>query len=128
MSVTLLQHMRDHLDAANLLDGYTVNFYRFSDQDLNGDGDVIVFRMTGTEGTGAHVIQRPDISIQMLCNPARVVDGDNRMLQILRYIRANFTATDIFNMWPIGVYTGPTYLQNNRARFELVVRCMTENY
>ena len=134
MSVQLLQRMRSHLDQGNLLDGYKVLFYRWSDQDLNGSGQVILFRMPGTEGDGAHVIQRPDIEINMLCDPDQVAAGDARMLQILQYLRANFeTAEDnpfgrVFNMWPIGVYSGPTYLQNNRAMFNLVVRCMTEDH
>ena len=128
MSVTLMRRLRDHLQAANLLDGYQVEFYRWSDQNLRGDGQVIVFRMPGTSGVGAHVIQRPDVSIQIICGPTQVEDGDNRMLQILQYLRENFSTTDVFNMWPTGSYTGPMYFENNRARFELVVRCMTTDH
>lgn len=134
MSVQLLQRMKWHLDQASLLDGYQVKFYRWSDQDLNGDGQVILFRMPGTEGDGAHVIQRPDVEISMVCDPDQVKAGDERMLQILQHIRDDFE-TDaanpfgrIFNMWPIGVYTGPRYMQNNRAMFSLVVRCMTTDH
>ncbi len=132
MSISLLQRMRSHLDAGSLLDGYQVRFYQWSDQDLSGDGQVIVFRMTGTGGLGAHIIQSPDISIQMLCSPAQVKSGDERMLQILQYLRANFETDgpfgEVFNMWPVGSVTGPTYLQNKRARFELVVRCMVNDH
>lgn len=128
MSGDLLDRVEDHLQAGNLLDGYRVNHYRWSDQDLNGDGQVILFRMAGTSGFGAHVIQRPDVSIQMLCSPRQVRNGDARMLQILQYLRANFQTDGVVNMWPIGPYTGPVYLENNRAMFELVVRCVTEDH
>jgi len=132
MSISLLQRMRTHLDAGGLLDGYQVKYYQWSDQDLNGDGQVIVFRMTGTEGLGAHVIQSPDISIQMLCSPSQVKAGDERMLQILQYLRANFETDnsfgEVFNMWPVGTVTGPTFLQNKRARFELIVRTMVTDH
>ena len=132
MSVQLMQRLRTHLDAGNLLDGYQVRYYRWSDQDLNGDGQLILFRMPGTEGAGAHVTQSPDVSIIMLCDPSQVKSGDDRMLQILQYLRSDFeldnTFGRIFNAVPFGVYTGPTYLQNNRATFELVVRCMTTDH
>lgn len=132
MSVTLLERLKQHLDDAGLLAGYGVKYYRWSDQDLNGTAQLIQFRMPGTEGAGAHVIQRPDIEITMLCNPDQVKAGDERMLQILQYLRANFDADNqfgrMFSLWPIGVYTGPTYLQNNRALFRLVVRAVTEDH
>ena len=132
MSISLLERMRGHLDTGNLLDGYRVRFYRWSDDDLNKSGQVILFRMPGSSGQGAHVIQRPDISIQMLCDPDQVVAGDRRMLEILQYLRANFTISGtngaVFNLWPTSPYAGPIYLQNNRAMFELIVRCMTEDH
>lgn len=128
MSITLLRRVRSHLDENNLLDGYEVKFYRWSDQDLKGRGQVIRFRMPGTEGFGAHVIQRPDVEISMLCSPDRVVDGDNRMLQILQYLRSNFTTEGIFNIWPVASFTGPVYLENNRAMFSMIVRTMTQDH
>ena len=88
--------------------------------------------MPGTAGNGAHVIQRPDIEINMLCDPGEVKSGDERMLAILQYLRENFDVDNqfgrIFSLWPIGVYSGPTYLQNNRALFALVVRAVTEDH
>ena len=128
MSITLLERVRDHLNDGGLLDDYSLRFYRWSDQDLNGSGQLILLRMPGTSGDGAHVIQRPDVSIIMLCDPDQVRSGDLRMLDILQYLRANFSSEGVFNMWPVGPYTGPSYLQNNRATFELVVRCMTTDH
>ena len=128
MSITLLERFRAHLDAGDMLDGYDVRFYRWSDQDLNGSGQLVLFRMPGTEGDGAHVIQRPDMEISILCDPSQVKTGDERMLAIVQYLRANFTTTGIINLWPVGAYTGPTYLQNNRALFRLVVRAVTSDH
>lgn len=142
MSISLLESLRGHLNPTggrNLLDGYAVRFYRWSDTDLK-QGQIILFRMKGTHGPSAHVIQRPDVSIQMLCDPMQVRAGDCRMLEILQYLRANFEieveqqdddlkpATNVFNLLPIGTYCGPTYLQNNRANFEMVVRTMVVNH
>lgn len=128
MSIELLRRVSDHLDSAGLLDGYIVKYYRWSDQDLRGDGQVLLFRMSGTGGPNAHVIQVLDVTVQMLCDPGQVEFGDRRMLEIVRYLRANFETTDAFNMVPVDPYTGPTYLQNNRARFELIVRTMVTDH
>lgn len=132
MSVQLLQRLSQHLDDGGLLTGYEVRYYRWSDQDLNGTGQVILFRMPGTEGDGAHVIQRPDMEINMLCNPDQVTNGDARMLDIVQYLRANFDADNtfgrVFSLWPTGTYSGPIYLENNRAMFRLVVRGVTEDH
>lgn len=132
MSVQLLQRLSQHLNDAGLLAGYQVKYYRWSDQDLNGSGQLILFRMPGTSGDGAHVIQRPDIEINMLCDPKKVTAGDKRMLAILQHLRENFDVDNqfgqMFSLWPTGPYSGPTYLQNNRALFRLVVRAVTEDH
>lgn len=52
MSVTLLERFRTHLDAGNLLDGYQVKFYRWSDQDLNGSGQRIIRYESGERHGG----------------------------------------------------------------------------
>ena len=132
MSIQLLQRLSRHLDDGGLLTGYSVKYYRWSDQDLNGDGQVILFRMPGTEGDGAHVIQRPDIEYSILCNPDQVAAGDQRMLAILQYLRANFDVDNefgrMFSLWPVGVYTGTTYLENNWVLFRQVIRAVTEDH
>ena len=132
MSLQLLQRLSQHLEDAGLTSGYEVRYYRWSDQDLNGSGQIILFRMPGTAGTGAHVIQRPDIEMSILCDPDQVTAGDKRMLAILQYLRENFDADNqfgrLFSLWPVGPYRGPTYLENNRALFTLVVRAVTEDH
>ncbi len=132
MSVSLLQRVHDHLAAAtpSLLRDYAVRFYRWVDSDMKS-GQIILFNLPGTYGPGAHVIQRPDVSIQILCNPDQVTAGDARMLSILQYFRLHFEIMsdngNAFNAVPLGHYDGPRYLQNNRALFDLRVRCMVED-
>lgn len=127
MSDVLLNRVKDHIAA--LLTGYTIRFYRWTDADLQGGGDVILFRMAGTAGASDHQIQYPDVSVQMICAPDRVRDGDAVMLSVLRFLRsdAGFTSGDVEGFEPLSM-TGPAYLENGRARFELVVRCLVEDH
>ena len=134
MSSSLLRRVREHIGGAGLLEGYRVRYYRWSDDDLRETGNVILFRMKGTSGPSAHVIQQPDVSLQMLCNPDQVESGDRRMLQILQFLRENFAIEggmngDAFNLFPTsGGYAGPAYLETNRACFELIIRCMVTDH
>lgn len=127
MSDVLLNRVKDHIAA--LLTGYTIRFYRWTDADLQGGGDVVLFRMAGTAGASDYQIQYPDVSVQMICAPDRVRNGDAVMLSVLRFLRsdAGFTSADVENFEPLSM-TGPAYLENGRARFELVVRCLVEDH
>ena len=127
MSDILLNRVKDHIAA--LLTGYTIRFYRWTDADLQGGGDVVLFRMAGTGGASDYQIQYPDVSVQMICAPDRVRDGDAVMLSVLRFLRsdAGFTSGDVEGFEPLSM-TGPAYLENGRARFELVVRCLVEDH
>jgi hypothetical protein len=129
MSATLLNRVKAHIiDDGGLLGAYTVKFYRWSDADLNGDGSIALFRMSGTNGPSSHVIQWPDVSLYLLANPDAVLQADTDMLGVLQYLRADYTTTDAFNLHPVGTYTGPTYLDNGRAMFEMVIRTGVEDH
>lgn len=127
MSYELLNRVKDHI--LPLLTGYTIRFYRWTDEDLQGAGQVVLFRMTGTAGPSDHQIQYPDVSVQMICNPDQVRAGDAVMLSVLRFLRseAGFTSEPVENFEPLGL-TGPSYLENGRARFEMVIRCLVEDH
>ena len=127
MSDVLLQRVSGHVSA--LITGYSVRYYRWTDADLNGQGGVVLFRMSGTGGAADYHVQYPDVSIQIICDPDKVRDADATMLAIVRYLRseAGFTSATVENFEPLS-QTGPAYLQNGRARFELVVRCMVEDH
>lgn len=127
MSDVLLQRVSGHVSA--LITGYSVRYYRWTDADLNGQGGVVLFRMSGTGGAADYHVQYPDVSIQIICDPDKVRDADATMLSIVRFLRSveGFTSTAVENFEPLS-QTGPAYLQNGRARFELVVRCMVEDH
>ena len=127
MSDVLLQRVSGHIAA--LIASFSVRYYLWSDADLNGQGGVVLFRMSGTGGAADYHVQYPDVSIQIICDPDKVRDADATMLAIVRYLRseAGFTSATVENFEPLS-QTGPAYLQNGRARFELVVRCMVEDH
>ena len=127
MSDELLQRVRAHVSHA--IPSWPVRFYRWTDADLNGQGGVVLFRMSGTGGAADYHVQYPDVSIQIICDPDKVRDADATMPAIVRYLRseAGFTGATVENFEPLS-QTGPAYLQNGRARFELVVRCMVEDH
>lgn len=129
MSATLLLRAKSHIvDDGGLLGAYALRYYRWSDSDLNGSGSVALFRMAGTGGAANHVIQQHDVSLFLLANPALVTQADADMLAVLQYLRANYSDTGVFAFHPIQSYTGPTYLENGRAEFEMVIRCGVEDH
>lgn len=122
MSIVLAERLRDHLVLDSLTDGYTVKFYRWSDSDLQGSGQVMLFRVPGSAGLSDAVAQMKDVTISILADQDQVRDAGIRMLAIERYLRANYSGVGFFNCWPIANHSGPFYTNNNRARFDLTVR------
>lgn len=127
MSAELLQRVSAHIE--HLIFGYSIRYYRWSDEDLSGNTPVVLFRSDGIRGQSDHQLQYIDVSMQMVCNPNAVQAGDAVILSVLRYLRSEggFSSDAVGNFEPIAM-TGPVYLQNGRARFELVVRCMVEDH
>lgn len=129
MSNTLLLRVKNHIvDDGGLLASYAVRYYRWSDKDLNGAGGVALFRMTGTSGEVNHEAQQLDVSLFLLAAPALVTQADADMLAVLQYLRADFSDTGVFAFHPLQGYTGPVYLENGRAMFEMVIRCGVEDH
>lgn len=129
MSSALLLRVKNHIvDDGGLLGAYSVRYYRWTDRDLNGTGSVALFRMTGTGGPANHEAQQHDVSLFLLAKPALVTQADSDILAVLQYLRANYSDTGVFAFHPLQTYTGPTYLQNDRAMFELVIRCGVEDH
>ena len=127
MSVELMTRVKDHI--AHLLTGYQIRYFRWTDADLNGAGNVVLFRMAGSGGTSSHLLQSKDVSVQMICAPEAVQAGDAVMLSVVRYLRSEdgFTGADAVGYEPLAT-SGPSYLENGRARFELVIRCLVEDH
>lgn len=129
MSATLLQRVKTHIvDDGGRLSGFSVRYFRWLDNDLNGAGSVALFRVTGTEGQINRHVQFPDVSLFLLADSESAKSADDEMLATLRYLRANPAAAGAFTMFPIGTFTGPSYLQNGRAMFEMVIRVGTTDH
>lgn len=124
MSTQLLTRAKTHIvNDGGLLGAYTVKYYRWSDKDLNGSGSIALFRMSGTSGRVNHEAQQHDVSLFLLAAPALVTQADSDMLGVLQYLRTNYEAATVYAFFPLQGYTGPTYLENGRAMFEMVIRC-----
>jgi hypothetical protein len=129
MSRTLLQRVKTHIvDTGTLLSGYSVRYFKWQDTDLSGAGEIALFRTMGTEGQVNRHVQFPDVSLYLLASPANVGQADDDLLGVVQYLRANPSGTGAFNMFPAGTFTGPTYLENGRAIFELVIRTGTTDH
>lgn len=127
MSLALLEKVRDHINAAGLLTGYTAKFFRWTDADVNGTTPFILFRRPGSGGDSSILLQKTDVLIQMVGTPTTVVSGDARMQSILRLFRGSTSQTGVVRFDPVGPVTGPLYLENGRPVWELTVRCVTED-
>lgn len=129
MSATLLQRIKEHIvDDGGFLGGYGIRYYRWMDSDLNGSGSIALFRMSGLSGEVNRQVQFNDVSLYLLADPDQVKQADDDLLAVLQYLRANPETTGAFNIFPEGSFTGPSYLQNNRAMFEMVLRTGTEDH
>jgi hypothetical protein len=129
VSTSLLLSTKQHIiDVGGLLGAYSVKYYRWSDANLKGGGSVALFRMTGTSGATDHQQQQPDVSLFLMAAPALVTQADADMLAVLQYLRADFSSANVFAFHPLQGYTGPNYLENGRATFEMVIRCGVEDH
>lgn len=126
MSLPILQSVRDHILDAGLTAGYDVRFFRWTDQDAEGNSPLILFRIGGS-GESNVVVQQTDVAIVLLDNPTGVVTGDARMTDILKLFRTSPTRVGILRFLPLGTKLGPFYLENGRPVWELTVRVFTED-
>lgn len=129
MSANLLQELRQHITHL-IPEGWIVRYYRWNDDDIHGRGNIILFRMSGTGGFADWHIQYPDVSIMLLTNPDGVRSGDALMLSITQFLRSEegFLSQTVLNYEPLLPVTGPSYLENERARFEMSIRCLVTDH
>lgn len=129
MSHELLVKLRSHLGLTTI---HPVRYYNWTDIDLNGGGNVFLLRSQGTGGENDEVLQYLDVSLQLLCPPDAVLAGDATMLSLLRFLRTDAGASNpalgLAGVVPMGPIVGPAKLQNDRARFEMVIRVMVEDH
>lgn len=118
--------VRQNLSAAGLLTGYTLRLWEWTDEDLNGSGDVIRIGFAGTGGASDFIVSQPDVSIQMLAGSGSFVVGRARMASIRDHFYSDYSGNGAFLFLPMGEVVGPSMLMNGRRRFELLVRVMTD--
>jgi hypothetical protein len=110
---------------ADLTEGYAVRFHRWTDAEMNGTGQVVLFRLSGT-GPSDFIIDAPDVLVRLLCSPSQVETGRALMKRIQRRLFTEFSGQGAFLFLPLGAVIGPMYLQNDRAMFDLNVRVMSD--
>ncbi|PHS13472.1 MAG: hypothetical protein COA78_06965 [Blastopirellula sp.] len=123
---TLLTRVKTFLNDANLIDGYALRLYRWTDSDLNKKVPVCVLRADGI-GPSNSLIQSPDVLIQLIGLPTTIKDTDTAMEAILAAFRGNTTTGGVVKFTPLSSVRGPFILDNGRPVYELSVRCMTED-
>ena len=110
---------------ADLTAGYAIRFHRWTDADQAGEGQLVLFRLSGT-GASDYVTSVRDVLIRMLCSPASVEAGRLIMERVQRRLFDEYKGGGAFLYLPMGELLGPMYLQNERAIFDLNVRVMSD--
>ena len=122
-----LPNVRGHLDAANLLDGFQVQYYRWDDAIRDGR-PMFVLRRPGPGGASDYLVQRPQVLLILVSASERDVrESETRMHDILRYLRGNYKSPGIKYYEPIGGIAGPTRTEDGRGIFQLNVQCLTDD-
>jgi len=89
MSRTLLQRVKAHIvDDGALLSGYAIRYFRWTDTDLSGAGEIALFRTSGTAGQVNRQVQFVDVSLLLMASPANVGAADDAMLGVIQYLRS----------------------------------------
>ncbi len=129
MSHEILQKLSSHLGLSSI---HPVRYFSWTDIDLNGAGEVFLLRMAGTGGSDDEVLQYLDVSLQLLCAPNAALAGSQQMLGLRRFLRtpsgSSNVALGLAGVVPFGPTAGPSKLQNDRTRFEMVIRVMVEDH
>ena len=126
MSLTLLNRVRGLLDDNNLLDGYAVRYFRWTDADIAGTTPFVLFRQSGS-GESNELLQNTLVSVVLVATPTTLVTADALMQTLLRWVRVSGSDTGSIRFDPAGTVVGPSYLENGRPVFTLDVRVFTED-
>lgn len=126
MSATLIGRLETYLNAASLLTGYAVKYFRWLDADVNNTTPFIMLRQSGAGNSDINM-QETRLTITLVATPITAIDADTRMQSILRYLRGTVQTTGVTRFDPVGTVVGPMYLENDRPVFQLTVACYTED-
>lgn len=127
MSATLLQRVSAHLAGGNLLDGYTVRYFRWTDD--NGAEPTILFRMAGSQGALTDFsVQYPDVQVTLIGTATTVVADSERCREMYQYARENYEIDGGLNIEPLTAVSGPFYLADGRPWFQLDFRVLVSDH
>ena len=127
MSATLLQRVSAHLAQGSLLDGYTVRYFRWTDD--NDSEPTILFRMAGSQGALSDFsVQYPDVQVTLIGTPTTAVSDSERCREILQYVRENFEIDGGLNIEPLTAMSGPFQLENGRPWFQIDFRLIVSDH
>lgn len=126
MSAVLLNRVKDYVDSANLLAGYEVKFFQWTDADVAGNTPFVLFRQSGT-GNSDMLVQQINVSIILVATPTTALSADERAQAIARLFRVAGSHDGLVRFDTQGGKMGPSYLENGRPVFEIVVRVYAED-
>ncbi len=123
MSYQLLKSVETALRDAGIIAGYTAKFYRWTDADVKGAADFIVFRMSGTSGQRDQFMQQPDVRILVVGAATKIKETNEAADAIYAFFAGTDTALGVTKLEPIATVAGPYFMDNGRCVFEVNVRC-----
>lgn len=128
MSIPLLEAIANDLAIKGLLNGFSQKFNRWTDTDMKGQANFVLFRMAGTSGIRNSVVQSPDVRLLIVAYPDALKPADEMANDIYRYFAGTDKPDYVVKLEPIGSVMGPYSADNARVIYELVVRCFIEGY
>lgn len=125
MSVNILDRVEQKVSDESLLTGYTVRKFRWTDEDVQGDTPIILFRVVGSGGSD-EFSQSNDVRVMLLeADESKVVQGSNRIWAIMKAFRDSDYVTGVTRFDPVSTVSGPLYLDNGRPMWYFDVRVYT---
>jgi len=126
MSVVLIDALESWLAAGNLLDGYTVAKNRWTDAQEESGAEFIVIRNAGAGGNSNRLLKQIDLRVILVASPDKVVAAQNRMDEIVDYLRAASQPPTVVKYAVTNNPVGPLYMTDGRAVIEVNVRAYQE--
>jgi hypothetical protein len=120
---TILTDLRAYID--DLIQGYAVKYFRWTDADESSESPFVMMRFPGS-GNSDPLLQRIDVLLTLVQQPAGAVSGHDTMAAIVRRIREGGGYGDVLRFEVLSEPAGPMYLENGRPVWVADIRCYTE--
>jgi len=120
---TILTDLRAYID--DLIPGYAVKYFRWTDADESSQEPFVMLRFPGS-GNSDPLLQRIDVLLTLVQQPAGAVSGHDTMAAIARRVREGGGHGNVLRFEVLSEPAGPMYLENGRPVWVMDVRCYTE--